>query len=409
MENEVQIRELVDKILSEEGLKNFIKIFEKEHNLFRGTHEKMAVPPSVVENYYTTEYLNKRIWEVDGDNIYYDDGWVGIGKKPIVPFDVLGNMNILGNCKIDGGGVASSFVVNSSNKYIDIRKIANGGSNHTATLTEDTYTGDELAAEIETQLEATEGTSYTFTVTWNESTGKFTLVGQYQYEIHWKTGPHGSDNADDHVGTLIGFDDSENDTGESSYTSDEGVFLATTFEVVGNTKLGGNVEVLSGYLAIKNNNEFRLYDNGNYVGFEAPALDANQIWLLPSVDGPANEVLGTDNAGNLIWRTHDEIAGFVLAEHLPLPNTIEEVLSDHDLAAHTALGLFDESPDVDHDLTTNFMAAKHYDWTNETHDFLTTGKVTAGALITEAIMGTGINIVCNENEVICHDDNVVFN
>ena len=69
-------------------------------------------------------------------------------------------------------------------------------------------------------------------------------------------------------------------------------------------------------LRLSSNKELRFYDNGNYVGFEAPALSANQIWVLPSADGPANEVLGTDNSGNLVWRTHDELAGFVSSEHL---------------------------------------------------------------------------------------------
>jgi hypothetical protein len=36
-------------------------------------------------------------------------------------------------------------------------------------------------------------------------------------------------------------------------------------------------------------------------------------------------------------------------------------ISDHNLAAHTALGLFDASSDVDHDATTNFVANEHID------------------------------------------------
>jgi len=57
---------------------------------------------------------------------------------------------------------------------------------------------------------------------------------------------------------------------------------------------------------------------------------------------------------------HDNLAGFVLAKHLSLPSSIANVLSDHDLAAHTALGLFDEHSDVDHDQTTNFAAGEHF-------------------------------------------------
>lgn len=58
---------------------------------------------------------------------------------------------------------------------------------------------------------------------------------------------------------------------------------------------------------------------------------------------------------------HDGFSDFVAAEHVSLPNTIANVLSDHDLAAHTGLGLFDASSDVDHDATTNFVANEHID------------------------------------------------
>ena len=57
----------------------------------------------------------------------------------------------------------------------------------------------------------------------------------------------------------------------------------------------------SGDLQIKTKNELRFYDNGNYVGFEAPDLSADQIWVLPDADGAADEVLTTDGAGNLDW------------------------------------------------------------------------------------------------------------
>jgi hypothetical protein len=47
--------------------------------------------------------------------------------------------------------------------------------------------------------------------------------------------------------------------------------------------------------------EGRFYEGVNYVGFEAPALVADQIWVLPDADGNANEFLQTDGAGNLGW------------------------------------------------------------------------------------------------------------
>jgi len=58
-------------------------------------------------------------------------------------------------------------------------------------------------------------------------------------------------------------------------------------------------------LWIKSGGELRFYDVGdsNYVGFEAPALIANQIWVLPYADGTSGQLLKTDGSGNLGWIT----------------------------------------------------------------------------------------------------------
>ena len=48
-------------------------------------------------------------------------------------------------------------------------------------------------------------------------------------------------------------------------------------------------------------NELRFYEGANYVGFEAPSLSADKIWVLPDSDGSSNQVLKTDGSGNLSW------------------------------------------------------------------------------------------------------------
>ncbi len=68
--------------------------------------------------------------------------------------------------------------------------------------------------------------------------------------------------------------------------------------------IGGLLTGTDMHLAIFGKREFRFYDAGlspNYVGFEAPDLDADQIWVLPAADGNAGDVLSTDGAGNLSW------------------------------------------------------------------------------------------------------------
>lgn len=78
-------------------------------------------------------------------------------------------------------------------------------------------------------------------------------------------------------------------------------FLAGSIELTF-VAADSSVTLDNAYLGITNNNELRFYDDGaNYVGFEAPALDANQIWVLPDADGGAGELLRTDGAGNLGW------------------------------------------------------------------------------------------------------------
>jgi hypothetical protein len=47
--------------------------------------------------------------------------------------------------------------------------------------------------------------------------------------------------------------------------------------------------------------ELRFYEGCNYVGFAAPALSADQVWALPTVDGSCGQALVTDGSGALSW------------------------------------------------------------------------------------------------------------
>ncbi len=82
--------------------------------------------------------------------------------------------------------------------------------------------------------------------------------------------------------TLIEYTD-----GDDALTIADGGALTTA----GNLSIGGS------------NNELRFYEGANYVGFEAPALSADKIWVLPSADGSSGQVLQTDGSGNLSFAT----------------------------------------------------------------------------------------------------------
>lgn len=109
------------------------------------------------------------------------------------------------------GSGCGLFVVDDNNKYIDFDE---GGSELTATLTTGNYNGQTLAAEIKTQMDV--AGALTYTVTYNESTLKFTIAATSNFTLRWNTGTHKTQDISD----LCGYDDSANDTGASSYTAD---------------------------------------------------------------------------------------------------------------------------------------------------------------------------------------------
>jgi len=78
---------------------------------------------------------------------------------------------------------------------------------------------------------------------------------------------------------------------------------ATGLTVNGDTDLNGTLNV-SGHLSLDGSaNELRFYEGSNFVGFEAPALSGDQIWVLPNADGSSGQALKTDGSGNLSWGT----------------------------------------------------------------------------------------------------------
>ena len=85
-------------------------------------------------------------------------------------------------------------------------------------------------------------------------------------------------------------------------TSQQDLTLTGTLTSV-NADLSGNLNV-AGTLSLDGTaNELRFYEGSNYVGFEAPALSGDQIWVLPDADGSSGHALKTDGSGNLSWGT----------------------------------------------------------------------------------------------------------
>ena len=111
------------------------------------------------------------------------------------------------------------FEVDSGNKYLDVT-----GPSGPVSLTIDSgrMIGDVLADRI-TAAFAAEGTYAIWSCSYNLTVGKFTLKsgggGSPDLQILWKTGTHGSDNADDSLAAELGFLNPGTELADSS-TSD---------------------------------------------------------------------------------------------------------------------------------------------------------------------------------------------
>jgi len=80
---------------------------------------------------------------------------------------------------------------------------------------------------------------------------------------------------------------------------------ATAITIDSNEKVTFTSDVTTGgHLSVGgNNNELRFYEGANYVGFEAPALSADKIWVLPAADGSSGQALTTNGSGTLSFST----------------------------------------------------------------------------------------------------------
>lgn len=124
---------------------------------------------------------------------------------------------------------ASTFTVSSSDKYFDFKE--DGGGDLLGTVAEASYimgessaTAGTLCAAIKTALEV--NGAGTYTVTFSNTTKKITIAvatGASATQFLWKTGTHGSDNTDDHIGTLIGFADAADGSSVDSVVGDNAV------------------------------------------------------------------------------------------------------------------------------------------------------------------------------------------
>jgi hypothetical protein len=156
-----------------------------------------------------------------------------------------------------------TFTVDSSNQYIDFKEDA--GSELNATVANGTYFASTLVTAIKTALEAA-GTG-TYTVTYSSTTKKFTIAVSgaiTNVQLLWKTGTHGSDNTDDHIGTLIGYNDTADSANQPSHVADNVTGVSLLFTVdSSNQYIDFKEDAGSELTATVANGTYYIGENGN--------------------------------------------------------------------------------------------------------------------------------------------------
>ena len=153
--------------------------------------------------------------------------------------------------------------------------------------------------------------------------------------------------------------------------ADGNLVVADVLDANGSSNFNGTVS-LDG-----SSNELRFYEGSNYVGFEAPSLSGDQIWVLPTADGSSDQVLSTNGSGTLSWSDVSATTVGTLTGASPL--VLEGSTSDD---FETTLSVTD--PTADRTLT----------FPNVNGTFLTTGNMssitTTGTVTSGEWTGTAI-------------------
>ena len=289
-----------------------------------------SIVPESGNLYFTTARVDSHL--SGGTGVTYSSGTISIGQDVSTTADVQfndvqvdgtltsdditsTNISVAGNATITG-----NLTVQGTTTSIDSNTV-NIGDNIIVLNSDETGAPSQNAG-----IEVERGTSTNVLVRWNETSDiwQFTNDGSTYYPIPTDTDDlaEGSSNlyyteerVDDRVNALLTagtgitltYDDANNSltiAGSAQYgDSDVESYLdgGTSTPVLSNTDVNGTLNV-SGTVSLDGTaNELRFYEGSNYVGFEAPALSGDQIWVLPDSDGTAGYALKTDGSGNLSW------------------------------------------------------------------------------------------------------------
>jgi hypothetical protein len=151
-----------------------------------------------------------------GVGLQSDGSWSGAGVYPGITLPAASTWTMYSiNFTNTTGATAFTFnlkrgTATSKSIYFDDVQVNNVV---TATITPATYTAQTLVAEIKTRMDAAGGT---YTVAYDELTGKFTISSADDFAILWLYGANTANNA----AGLLGYNKTSDDTEATSYTGD---------------------------------------------------------------------------------------------------------------------------------------------------------------------------------------------
>jgi len=173
----------------------------------------------VTSLYDDADYEWTSTTEIDLTNtlIDYDCGKITLINEESVFAKSVGNVKV-----IYQAGYSRFNVVDEVNNYIDVDE-GSGEVNIEIDINSSYdntgYSADDLAAELESKLNASSGLSLTYTVTYSYLTQKFTISASSTFAIKWDTGA----SAGKSIGTLMGFNTASDSSTAASHTSSEAV------------------------------------------------------------------------------------------------------------------------------------------------------------------------------------------
>jgi len=219
--------------------------------------------------------------------------------------------------------VVKPFTITDPNKWIDFEE--DGEGELTAAIATGNYTADELAAAIEDAMQTAsdneaggEGLGVDYDVSYSSTDKQFTISSSEltSLDLLWSSGTKSAENAAE----ILGFVDSADDTGATSYTSDNDVVLisidADNKKIVFKEKLPGGT--LSDDLTanIAEANYTSLDDLASAIETAMEVASVNNIDYVVSYDDSTQkfviEEAGTLEELQILWADEDSTADDIL-------------------------------------------------------------------------------------------------